>query len=148
MSQQIKSKFSHVVGDSGFEARRGRVMVQPDLTDANHSNVYIIGDCSAVMDTETNRPYPTTAQIALKMGAHAAKNIQAQLKGEATKPFSFKSQGSVCSVGNTRALGIVGKTDIKGYPASFMKKIIMNKALFETGGTKEMMAKGRFDLYH
>lgn len=64
---------SHVVGDSGFEARRGRVMVQPDLTDANHSNVYIIGDCSAVMDTETNRPYPTTAQIALKMGAHAAK---------------------------------------------------------------------------
>ena len=139
---------SHVVGDSGFEARRGRVMVQPDLTDANHSNVYIIGDCSAVMDSETNRPYPTTAQIALKMGAHAAKNIQAQLKGEATKPFSFKSQGSVCCVGNTRALGIVGKTDIKGYPASFMKKIIMNKALFETGGTKEMMAKGRFDLYH
>jgi NADH dehydrogenase len=42
----------------------------------------------------TNRPYPTTAQIALKMGAHAAKNIQAQLKGEATKPFSFKSQGT------------------------------------------------------
>ena len=46
-----------------------------------------------------------------------------------------------------RALGIVGKTDIKD--TSFIhEKIIMNKALFETGGTKEMMAKGRFDLYH
>jgi len=139
---------SHVVGDSGFEARRGRVMVQPDLTDPHHNNVYIIGDCSAVMDQTTNRPYPTTAQIALKMGAHAAKNIQAQMKGEATKPFRFQSQGSVCSVGNTHALGVVGKAEIKGYPASLMKKMIMNKSLFETGGVKEMMAKGRFDLYH
>ena len=69
------------------------------------------------------------------------------MKGEATKPFSFKSQGSVCSVGNTRALGIVGKTDIR-VPSFIHEKIIMNKALFETGGTKEMMAKGRFDLYH
>lgn len=139
---------SHVVGDSGFAARRGRVMVQPDLTDAEHNNIYIVGDCSAVMDTETNRPYPTTAQISLKMGAHAAKNIKAQLKGEATKPFSFHSLGSVCSIGNTHAFGEVGKTEVKGYPASFIKKTIMNRSLLETGGIKEVLAKGRFDLYH
>lgn len=138
---------SHVVGDSGFAAKRGRVMVQPDLTDADHSNVYIIGDCSAVMDKESNRPYPTTAQISLKMGEHAGKNIKAQLKGEPTKEFTFKSLGSVASIGNSHAFGEVGKMEVKGYPASVIKKAIMDRSLFETGGIKEMLAKGRFDFY-
>lgn len=138
---------SHVVGDSGFAAKRGRVMVQPDLTDANHSNVYIIGDCSAVMDKESNRPYPTTAQISLKMGEHAGKNIKAQLNGEPTKEFTFKSLGSVASIGNSHAFGEVGKMEVKGYPASFIKKAIMDRSLFETGGVKEVLAKGRFDFY-
>ncbi|MEI5991491.1 hypothetical protein A5881_003028 [Enterococcus termitis] len=138
---------SHVVGDSGFAAKRGRVMVNPDLTDADHSNVYIIGDCSAVMDKESNRPYPTTAQISLKMGEHAGKNIKAQLKGEPTKEFTFKSLGSVASIGNSHAFGEVGKIEVKGYPASVIKKAIMDRSLFETGGIKEMLAKGRFDFY-
>ncbi|WP_429950450.1 NAD(P)/FAD-dependent oxidoreductase [Enterococcus sp. AZ101] len=138
---------SHVVGDSGFAAKRGRVMVKPDLTDTDHENVYIIGDCSAVMDKESNRPYPTTAQISLKMGEHAGKNIKAQLKGEPTKEFTFKSLGSVASIGNSHAFGVVGKMEVKGYPASFIKKAIMDRSLFETGGVKEVLAKGRFDFY-
>jgi NADH dehydrogenase len=113
---------SHVVGASGFAAKRGRVMVQPDLTDPEHKNVYIIGDCSAVMDQESQRPYPTTAQISLKMGEHAGKNIKAQLKGQPTKAFTFKSLGSVASIGNSHAFGEVGKVEVKGYPASVIKK--------------------------
>ncbi|MFK4568113.1 NAD(P)/FAD-dependent oxidoreductase [Enterococcus sp. UD-01] len=139
---------SHVVGASGFAAKRGRVMVQPDLTDPEHKNVYIIGDCSAVMDQESQRPYPTTAQISLKMGEHAGKNIKAQLKGQPTKAFTFKSLGSVASIGNSHAFGEVGKVEVKGYPASVIKKAIMDRSLFETGGIKEMLAKGRFDFYH
>ncbi|WP_311408170.1 NAD(P)/FAD-dependent oxidoreductase [Liquorilactobacillus uvarum] len=139
---------SRVMEASGFSQRRGRVMVSADLTDPDFDNVYIIGDVSAVMNTENNRPYPTTAQIALSMGEHAARNILAQLKGSATTPFTFKSLGSVASIGNTHAFGLVGKSSVKGYPASFVKKMIMDKSLLETGGIKEMLAKGRFDLYH
>ncbi len=71
-----------------------------------------------------------------------------QAKGEATKNFTFKNLGSVASIGNTHAFGYVGSTGVKGYPASFMKKMIMNRSLLKTGGLKEVMAKGRFDLYH
>ncbi|MHC5268544.1 NAD(P)/FAD-dependent oxidoreductase [Enterococcus sp. LJL98] len=138
---------SEIIGASGFEERRGRVMVNADLTDPKNENVYLIGDVSAVMDPETNRPYPTTAQIALKMGAHAGRNILAQLNQQPTKPFTFQSLGSVASIGNAHAFGLVGKMNVKGYPASFVKKMIMNKSLMETGGVKEVMAKGRFDLY-
>ncbi|MCC9804717.1 NAD(P)/FAD-dependent oxidoreductase, partial [Streptococcus agalactiae] len=79
---------------------------------------------------------------------HVAKNLLHQIKGEATEDFSYSPQGTVASVGNTHGLGVVGKTKIKKYPASVMKKIIMNKSLVDMGGLKELLAKGRFDLYH
>lgn len=139
---------SKVVGESGFEQRRGRVMVNPNLTSPNHEDVYLLGDVSAVMDPASNRPYPTTAQIALKMGEYAGKDILNQIKGQPSKPFTFKSLGSVASIGNTHAFGVVGKTELTAFPASFVKKAIMDHSLLDTGGVKELMAKGRFDLYH
>lgn len=139
---------SNVMESSGFSQRRGRVVVSDNLTDPDFENVYIVGDVSAFMDKESNRPYPTTAQIALKMGDYAAKHVLAQLDGREIPGFTFKSLGSVASIGNTHAFGLVGKSAIKGYPASFVKKAIMDKSLFATGGVKEVLAKGRFDLYH
>lgn len=137
-----------IVGESGFEERRGRVMVQPNLTDPKHDNVYILGDVAAVMDPASNRPYPTTAQIALKMGHYAGKDILNQMKDQPSKPFSFKSLGSVASIGNTHAFGLVGTTEVKAYPASVVKKAITDRSLLKTGGVKEVLAKGRFDFYH
>lgn len=138
---------SEIIGKSGFEERRGRVMVRQNLTDPAHDNVYLIGDVSAVMDPENNRPYPTTAQIALKMGQHAGKNVLAQIAGQEPKDFTFQSLGSVASIGNAHAFGLVGKFNVKGYPASFVKKMIMNKSIAATGGVRQLMAKGRFDIY-
>ena len=141
---------SHVIGDSGFKERRGRVMVNKHLTDNDNENIYIIGDVSAVMDEKTGRPFPTTGQIAMKMGDTTAKNIIHQIKGEPLEDFSFTSLGTVASIGNTYALGIIMEHgfEVHGYIGSVMKKMIMNKSLLELGGTKELMAKGRFDLYH
>ncbi|KFN89459.1 NADH dehydrogenase [Tetragenococcus muriaticus PMC-11-5] len=127
---------SHVIGESGFNEKRGRVMVNDDLTSPNYNNIYIIGDVSAVMDKEGNRPYPTTGQISLQMGEHAAKNIAHQTKGEATETFTFNSLGSVASIGNTHAFGYVGSTGVKGYPASFMKKTDYEPFLVKNRGTK------------
>ena len=63
-----------------------------------------------------------------------------------TEDFHFESLGSVASIGNTHAFGLVGKMPVKGYPASFVKKAIMDRSLFLTGGVKEVLAKGRFDF--
>ncbi|MGX7420399.1 NAD(P)/FAD-dependent oxidoreductase [Carnobacterium gallinarum] len=141
-------KGSSVVGQSGFEERRGRVMVESDLTAPGYSEIFVIGDCSAVMDPESNRPYPTTAQIALKQADGVVTNLVAKLNDRPIVPFTFKSQGSVCSIGNNEAIGEVLGANLKGYPASVMKKIIEDKSLSQTGGLKIMFNKGRFDLYH
>lgn len=139
---------SKVMTDAGFSEKRGRVMVNKDLTDPDYDNVFIVGDVAAAMDEDSGRPYPTTAQISLVMGHLAAENIIHKVNNEATKEFTFKSLGTVASIGNTHAFGLVGKTAVKGYAASVAKKGIMDKSLLETGGMKEVLSKGRFDFYH
>lgn len=140
---------SPIVAESGLQARRGRVMDSDHLTAPDHDEVYMVGDDAAVMPPDGKRPYPTTAQIALSMANYVAKDIAARVKGtQRPGAYTYKSLGTVASVGNTRAFGVAMGHSTKGYPASVVKKMIMNKSLLETGGVKELLAKGRFDLYH
>lgn len=109
----------------------------------------MVGDVAAAIDPESDQLLPTTAQLALVMGEIAAKNVIADITDYELTEFSYKSLGTVCSIGNTSAIGVVGTDhEVKGYPASMLKKVIMNKSLMETGGMKEVLSKGRFDLYH
>ncbi|MGO2082844.1 NAD(P)/FAD-dependent oxidoreductase [Vagococcus sp.] len=140
-------KGSPVIGESGFEERRGRVMVEPDLTVKEYPNIYMIGDVSAVMDKDSGRPFPTTAQIALKQGEYVADNIENRVLDKPITPFEFKSLGTVASIGNNSGIGNVMGKEVKGYIGSIMKKSIINKSLLTVGNTKTLLKKGRFDYY-
>lgn len=141
---------SQVIADSGFDQRRNRVVVKDDLTLEGHPEVYIVGDVAAVMDPASNRPYPTTAQIALACGSHAAKNIGLALRGHETRPFVYKSSGTVASLSDRDGIGEIFSSNkkIHGYVASAMKKIITDRSLMESAHLSTTLAKGRFDLYH
>lgn len=141
---------SHVIADSGFEQRRNRVVVQPDLSLDNHPEVFIVGDVAAVMDASSNRPYPTTAQIALAAGEQAAKNIAASRQGQMTTPFNYQSSGTVASLSDRDAIGEIFSSNrpVHGYPASALKKIITDRSLLESAHLGTVFSKGRFDLYH
>lgn len=141
-------KGSPVIENSGIDQHRGRVMVEENLTLKDHPEVYIIGDVSAVMDPESNRPFPTTAQIALKQGEYVAKHIHAILEKKPIEAFTFKPLGTVASLGNNDGFGTVLGKDVKGYIGSIMKKNIVNKSLLEVGDLGVLLKKGRFDYYH
>lgn len=140
---------SPVMAASDLPQRRGRVMVTDHLTAPDYDDLYVLGDVAAVMPPDGKRPYPTTAQIALTMGIYAAKDLTARVTdGQRPGPYSYHSLGTVASMGNTHAFGVAMGMKYYGYPASVIKKMIANKSLIEIGGVKELLAKGRFDLYH
>lgn len=141
---------SQVMADSGFDQRRNRVVVKDDLSLEGHPEVYIIGDVSAVMDPDSGRPYPTTAQIALASGTTAAKNIVLAIRGRDTKPFVYKALGTVASLSDRDGVGEVFSTNrpVRGYMASALKKVITDRSLLESAKFSTLLAKGRFDLYH
>lgn len=99
-----------------------------------------------MINEETNRPYPPTAQIAMQQGEMVAKNISALIKGEETHEFTPDLKGTVCSLGDDDAIGVVFGKKVTGKRASFMKKMIDNRALFMVGGPGLVMKKGKFNV--
>src|ERR1700741_1059376 len=61
--------------------KRGAVKVDFTLAGPGYPGVWALGDCAAVNDAKTGKPYPPTAQFAIREAATVARNIAAQLGG-------------------------------------------------------------------
>lgn len=137
-----------IIVDSEIENMRGRVKVESDLRAPGLSDVFVIGDCSLVINEEINRPYPPTAQIAMQQGELVAANIARLVKGDTNLgTFVYDNKGTVCSLGDDDAIGVVFGKKVTGTKASFMKKMIDNRALFMVGGVPLTMKKGKFKFF-
>ncbi|KAB2492248.1 NAD(P)/FAD-dependent oxidoreductase [Priestia endophytica] len=156
-TEEIKSKTvvwaagvrgSHIIEKTGIENNRCRVKVDPDLRAPGAEGVFIVGDCSLVINDETDKPYPPTAQVAMQQGPVAAKNITTLIKG-GTDLQTFKPdlKGTVCSLGHDDAIGVVFGRKLFGTSASAMKKVVDNRALFLEGGPGLLLKKGKFNFF-
>ena len=75
-----------------------------------------------------------------------ANNIIALIKGEPTSEFVPDLKGSVCSLGDDDAIGVVFGKKLTGAKASFMKKVVDNRSLYMIGGVGLTLKKGKFNL--
>ncbi|EAD1456614.1 NAD(P)/FAD-dependent oxidoreductase [Listeria monocytogenes] len=137
-----------VIEASGFEAGRGRVKVNNNLTVPGNEEILIVGDCSLIINPANDRPFPPTAQIAMQQADVAAVNLAKLVRGETDlQDFVYHEKGTVCSLGDNDAIGVVFGKNLKGYPASVMKKVIDDRALLLIGGSGVLASKGKFKFY-
>lgn len=116
---------NRVLEESGFETVRGRVKVDSSFRAVGNENVFVIGDCALLFDRE-NRPYPTTAQIAMQEGAFVGEYLSEFLQGKEgdLTPFSFTSKGMVASLGLSDGFGVIGEKRYRGASALKEKREI------------------------
>jgi NADH dehydrogenase len=98
--------------------RAGRVIVEPDLSLADHPEISVIGDLAAL--PWHSPPVPGTAPPAKQMGRRAAKNILLRLRGRPTKTFRYRDYGSLATIGRSKAVALLGRMKLSGYPAWVM----------------------------
>jgi NADH dehydrogenase len=95
------------------QARDGRVIVRPDLSVPEAPNVYVVGDMAAIEGEEGYEPQ--LAQVAIQSGRHAAKQIQRQLRGDATESFAYRDYGQMATIGRNAAVAeLAGGVTFKG----------------------------------
>jgi NADH dehydrogenase FAD-containing subunit len=63
-----------------------------------HPGVWALGDCAMIPD-EQGGYQPPTAQHASREGKVLAHNIVASVRGDALRPFRFKTLGLLASIG-------------------------------------------------
>jgi NADH:ubiquinone reductase (H+-translocating) len=87
---------------------RGRIVVDQFMQVLGWPGVWAVGDCASIPDG-TGKPYPPTAQHALRQGKVLAHNIAAEIRGGAKKPFVFSTIGQLAAIGKrTGVANILG----------------------------------------
>jgi len=101
----------------GVKDRKGRVVTDENLAVPEHPGTWAVGDCAAIPDVRKGGTCPPTAQYALREAKHVARNIIASIKGEALRPFSYRSLGVFVPLGRFSAAAEVLNFKVSGFLA-------------------------------
>jgi len=99
--------------------RSGRFKVNPDLTVANHPEIFVLGDLAISFDAK-GKPLPGVAQVAIQGGKYAAKLIKARLAGRTLPPFKYFDKGDMAVIGRAAAVANVFGIHVSGFIAWFI----------------------------
>jgi len=99
---------------------RGRLTVNPDMSVPGVDGVWAAGDCAAVINLVDGKVCPPTAQFAEAQATQLAANIVARLAGRPTRPFRFRPQGQLSSIGHNKAVAEVFGLKLSGFVAWLM----------------------------
>lgn len=92
--------------------KAGRVFVEPDLTIPGADGVFVIGDMVS-LNMENGKPVPGVAPAAMQMAEQTAENILGAAKGKPYKKFKYNDQGSMATIGRSKAI-----VDLNGWKFS------------------------------
>lgn len=94
--------------------RAGRILVNPDLSVPNQTNVFVAGDLASVRGVQI----PGIAPAAKQMGRYIGRLIAARSQGrEWTEPFRYRHAGDLATIGRRAAVVKIGRFELTGFLA-------------------------------
>jgi NADH dehydrogenase len=89
----------------GVTLTKGRVPVQPDLSLADHPEVFVVGDIAAIEDEKNGGgPLPQLGSVAQQSGFRAGENIARLLSEKKPESFHYKDKGTMATIGRGAAV--------------------------------------------
>src|SRR5262249_20278532 len=73
---------------------------------------------------KSGRPYPTTAQHAMREGKRLAHNVLARVVGGSPKPFAFSTLGLLAALGRRTGVAQILGVNFSGFVAWFLWRSI------------------------
>jgi NADH dehydrogenase len=108
----------------GLALERGRLKTEPDMRVAGTANVWAFGDCAAVPNAWNAQISPPTAQFALRQAKQLAANLVRVQRGEATRPFHFRPQGLLATIGHHNGVAEIYGLKFSGLLAWFLWRTV------------------------
>jgi NADH dehydrogenase len=100
----------------GETDRAGRARVGNFMNLAGIDGIFVVGDCSSVI--QDARPVPGVAQAAIQQGRYVARVIAAEIKGKSLPPaFRYSDKGSMAVIGKNFAILETGRIRMSGFLA-------------------------------
>jgi NADH:ubiquinone reductase (H+-translocating) len=115
-----------LIADLSCEHDKGhRIITNGYLEMKNYEGiVFALGDCASIPNPHTGKPYPPTAQHAIRQATIAAENIIYSIRSKKIgsvsekKKFDYKTKGMMAQVGKRTGVAILfGKIKLHGFLA-------------------------------
>lgn len=103
---------------------RGRIITDEYLEVPSWPGVWALGDCASIRDPKTGRPYPPTAQHALRQGKTVANNVIATIRGWRKRAFTFSTLGLLAAIGRRTGVANILGVNFSGFIAWFLWRSI------------------------
>ncbi|MGJ8638167.1 MAG: FAD-dependent oxidoreductase [Opitutaceae bacterium] len=112
-----------LIEDTGVESVNGRIRTTETMQVNGYDWLWAAGDCAAV-PMQNGEICISTAQFAMRQGALLGKNLNAFLRAEPVKPFTFKGLGELAAIGHMTAVAEVMGLRFSGFIAWWMWRTI------------------------
>jgi len=108
----------------GLPLERGRLKTESDMRVTGTANLWAFGDCGAVPNAWNAQISPPTAQFALRQAKQLAANLLRVQRGEATRPFHFRPQGLLATIGHHNGVAEIYRLRFSGLLAWFLWRTV------------------------
>jgi NADH:ubiquinone reductase (H+-translocating) len=99
---------------------RDRLKTDADMRVTGTANVWAFGDCAAVPNAWNAQTSPPTAQFALRQARQLAANLVLVQCGKETRPFRFRPQGLLATIGHQNGVAEIYGMKFSGLIAWFL----------------------------
>jgi len=113
-----------IIKKSVFKTNRGGIVVNEFLQAVDFPEVFAIGDCSYLIDPNTKRPLPPTAQNAESEAEIVAKNLYALITNKEKEKFVYTSKGQMAVIGKRSAIASIFGIHLHGFSAWLLWRTI------------------------
>ena len=112
---------SPLIESLSLKKERGRIVVDDSMAVPALEGVWACGDCASIVDP-AGKPYPTTAQHAVRQGQRVGRNIAAAVRGRhgEIRPFRYEMLGQFAAIGRQRAVATLLGLRFSGFIAWLM----------------------------
>ena len=102
--------------------KSGRLIVDKYLRLSKYPTVFALGDCAYILDSQ-NKPYPPTAQHAIREAKIVSKNLTSSVRGNNKfSIFDYSSKGTMAKIGKRDGVAKMLGVNLTGFAAWFMWK--------------------------
>ncbi len=115
---------SPIVETLPCKKQAGRLAVNEFLEVPGWEGVWALGDCASVTNPQTGKPYPATAQHAMREGKTVAENILAAIRGGTKRPFKHSTIGMLAATGRRTGVANILGFNFSGFVAWFLWRTI------------------------
>jgi len=106
------------------EKDRGKICADAFMAVPGYEGIWAVGDSASIVDPKNGRPYPPTAQHAIRQGKVLAHNIKASIRGGKMKPFVFETIGQLAALGRRTGVAQILGVNFSGFIAWWLWRTI------------------------